>query len=168
MTKTDARCLSVTQPFAHLIIHGAAGVYKCVENRSKPVKYKGRLFIHASKTGGPERAAKSLAFLVATARHIKDDKLARALASVDADAMSFGAILGSVTLTDCVAYDPDEDDICDVFPDDDGSDFWADGPFCLLLDDPRPLARPVPCKGALSLWMMPAAVWAAVLAQQEA
>jgi hypothetical protein len=155
MTKTDARCLSVSQPFAHLIVHGAGGYFKKIENRSKPFAWRGRLWIHASKTGGPERAAKALAFLVAMAKHIKANKLARALETVRADSLAFGAVLGSVTLADCREYNPDEDDICDVFPDDDGSDFWAEGPHCLVLTDPRPLAVPFECKGALGLWLPP-------------
>lgn len=40
---------------------------------------------------------------------------------------------------------------------------WAFGPWAWLLGDVRQLPAPVPCKGALGLWRVPADVEAAVL-----
>lgn len=42
---------------------------------------------------------------------------------------------------------------------------WWFGGFALVLANPRPLARPVPCKGALGLWRVPSDVARAVEAQ---
>lgn len=31
---------------------------------------------------------------------------------------------------------------------------WFDGPFGWVLEDPRPFARPIPCKGRLNIWSL--------------
>ena len=43
---------------------------------------------------------------------------------------------------------------------------WWCGPVGWVLDNVRPLATPVPCRGAQGLWTLPADVEAAVLAQE--
>jgi hypothetical protein len=45
---------------------------------------------------------------------------------------------------------------------------WAFGPWCWEFADPFPLPEPVPCKGALGLWRLPADVEACVLEQERA
>ncbi|HEY1656033.1 MAG TPA: hypothetical protein VGF86_13065 [Candidatus Tumulicola sp.] len=53
-----------------------------------------------------------------------------------------GALIGRATLVDCVL-------VADV---PDAQRRWAVGPWCFLLDDVRPLARPIVLKGALGLF----------------
>jgi hypothetical protein len=59
-----------------------------------------------------------------------------------------GCILGSVEVYDCQQdVDLPDEFLHDPFV---GLDCW-----CWLLREPRPLATPYPCKGAVSLWQSP-------------
>lgn len=61
-------------------------------------------------------------------------------------ALVFGAILGLVELIDCVPFDRVR-----------GEPF-ADGPWCWVTANPRPLAESYPYRGMLGLWAPPAGV----------
>ena len=124
------RCLSIRQPFAHLILMGI----KTVENRSWPAQYRGRLWIHAAKT----LDAKSWSDVF----DADDFTDLPALSS-----LPLGSIIGAAEVWDCVELD-------DV-PDGADPGGFASGEWCWLLRDPRPLAKPFPCKGALRLWTPP-------------
>ena len=63
-----------------------------------------------------------------------------------------GAVIGVARLADCVPVA-----LCE-------SPF-AVGPWCLILEERRPLPRPVACSGQLGVWTLPPAVAAAVEAQ---
>ncbi len=141
------RCLSVRQPWASLIVLGI----KKVENRSWTTDYRGRLLIHASArlevrnwsdvvdvAGPPLGIDEEL--------DLTDEGLTLPALS----ALPLSAIIGSVELFDCV----DVDDVPEEF-DDAG---FAGGPVCWLLRDPRPLAKPFACKGALRLWTPPSSL----------
>lgn len=54
-----------------------------------------------------------------------------------------GAIIGFVDLVDCV---------------EEARSKWSLGPFGYVLADARPLRKPIPCKGALGFWQVPADV----------
>ena len=54
-----------------------------------------------------------------------------------------GAILGFVDLVDCVERHHSK---------------WFEGPCGYVLTNPRPLRTPIPCKGALGFWRVPARV----------
>jgi hypothetical protein len=56
------------------------------------------------------------------------------------DEWILGAIIGFVDLIDCV---------------DDSHSKWYFGPFGYVLANPRPLIKPVVCKGALGFWDIP-------------
>jgi len=56
------------------------------------------------------------------------------------DGWERGAIIGFVDLVECV---------------DDSRSKWFSGPFGYVLKNPRPLRKPIPCKGALGLWEIP-------------
>ena len=45
---------------------------------------------------------------------------------------------------------------------------WFSGPYGLVLTNPRPLSKPIPCKGALKLWEAPPEVWRAIRRQLRA
>jgi hypothetical protein len=65
--------------------------------------------------------------------------------------LPMSAVLGTVEVTACVR----DSDLPPELADDPfaGADCW-----CWLLADPKPLARPFPCKGKLRLWEAPAGV----------
>jgi hypothetical protein len=121
------RCLSIKQPWAHAIIH----LGKNIENREWPTSYRGLLAIHASK--GTDNL---------NAYDLKDWSVEFGVEFPKPDAYTLGAIIGVVDLVDCLPLAKVEDQP------------WADGPWCFLLANPRPIT-PFPCRGALSLWLPP-------------
>ncbi len=141
------KCLTVRQPWAHLII---AGIKK-VENRGWGTNFRGRLAVHAAarldvkswsdvfQIDGPPVAADEEVSLDG------DGAVLPALCD-----LPLGAIVGTVEVTGCLAYDD--------LPRKLRKDGFASGPFCWLLADPRPLAKAVKCKGALGLWEAPKGV----------
>ncbi|MBF0169079.1 MAG: ASCH domain-containing protein [Alphaproteobacteria bacterium] len=70
----DVRCLSIRQPWAHLILHWG----KDIENRKWLTHYRGKLLIHASKQIDCEHE------------------------EVRAENMPLGGIVGVVRVVDCV------------------------------------------------------------------
>jgi len=111
---TDVRALTIRQPWAALIAHGA----KRIENRTWGTAWRGTLLIHAAKSADPYPDG---------------------VAWVDgADVRS--AIVAVATLADIHVCDGE----CSP---------WAEaGRHHWVLSDVRPVAEPVPCKGALGLW----------------
>lgn len=120
-----------------------AGV-KRLENRSRSTAYRGPLAVHA----GLSRATLGT----------HDEWDADIMTGMPQwDALPFGAVVGVVDVVDCLTVDDAER----LHPDQ--YDF-ASGPYCWVLADPRPLTRPVPCKGLLGLWSLPPLVRANVIA----
>lgn len=97
---------------------------KRVENRSWSTRYRGPLLIHASARYGPDE--------LATLERILSRR-------VDPERFAFGAIVARAELYD-------------VRPIERVSGRWASGPWCWMLRDVRPLARPIPYSGQLGLW----------------
>jgi hypothetical protein len=145
------KALTVQQPWAWAIFHG-----KAVENRTQLWTYRGPLAIHAgirwSDRGGDSPLVQE-AFQTAyyespsTAAH---DVTAAAW-------VARGDIIGTVELVDC-------------HPDAGCCRPWGESAYVehggrerrrithLVLEEPRLLAEPIPCKGALGLWTPPADV----------
>lgn len=73
----------------------------------------------------------------AGARIESDAELPRRVSSPDSDDLVRSAILGVVDLVEVVEKSRSR---------------WFDGPFGFVLRNPRPLSRPVSCKGRLGLW----------------
>ena len=117
-------CLSVRQPYAGLI---ASGI-KTIELRSWKTKYRGTLYVHASRE--PDRAA------------------CRRL-DIDRQGLECGAIIGAVRLRDVVWYG---DDDLDARIDAHMSGAGVPACYGFLLDCPRRLPEPIPAKGRLGLW----------------
>lgn len=172
----QVHCLSIRQPHADNLIYGS----KRIENRTWATKYRGRLYVHASKLehppdrtkleaeGGPDYAAKILSLWKPTGPGVT------------------GAIIGSVQLIEII----DADDLWILSETQVGAkklsqecaatlrpsqregflDRWravhpivagmtADeielhggGPLCWILLDPQPLKRPIATPGKLNLW----------------
>jgi hypothetical protein len=144
------RCLTIKQPWAWAILHG-----KLVENRTWTTSYRGAITIHAGKRWDPAgqesplvrsawRAAGNTANL--TNRHPD---------------IVLGAVVAVAELVDvCSAQ------MRSFIPSMCGCGPWAaHGQYHWRLDNVRPLAEPVACRGALGLWTLPDDVEAAVVAQ---
>lgn len=112
--------LTIHQPWARSIfLHG-----KDVENRSWETKYRGPLWIHASKTITPG----DVASWQATVRNLPDRPVL-----VDIEKMDKGAIIGLVTLFECQFTSR--------------SLWWSGNGFAFVLLRPALLPRPVPLRG---------------------
>ena len=77
-------CLSVWQPYAWALFNG-----KPIENRRWPIRYRGRLLIHASKF---TREVEDIRRLIQTDMHVQVPPISQ---------LAFGAILGVVEIYDC-------------------------------------------------------------------
>lgn len=125
------KALTVKQPWAHAIIH----LGKDVENRSRPTKQRGQLYIHAGKTHSQE----GIDFL-------------RARGQWPASTVgTLGMVIGTVDVIDC----HHADDCVQVDTDHAVSrcSTWAmPGHFHWVLANPRPLATPFPIQGKLGIW----------------
>lgn len=136
------RILTVRQPWAHAIIHRG----KDVENRVRNIagSYLGPVAIHAGQTLDLVNPS---------------DRMLAEYAMLPAEGRETGAILGVVDLVD-VHEQTHEGRDC-------ACSGWAEtGAWHLCLRNPRPLAQPIPYRGALGLRTLDdaatAAVWAAI------
>ena len=135
------RALTVRQPWAWAIIHGG----KDVENRSRSLgPYRGLVAIHAGR------------------QWAGDEALAEVERMVGFDAAPGGFILGNVIgVVDLVQVHMPRSIMCAPCSP------WAepDAAWHLLLRNPRPLAHPIPWRGAQGLWTVPADLEAAIREQ---
>jgi hypothetical protein len=105
--------------------------HKQIENRTWCPSYRGALLIHASKAPPDEDD-------IADA----EDKLG---AVIPRHRLALGAIVGVVTLAGVVERSRSR---------------WFTGPYGWRLEDARRFAKPVECRGRLSLWVPPRRVLA--------
>ena len=106
------KALSIRQPWASLIIQGAGGIYKDIENRSWPTRFRGTFYVHASQI-----------FDHAGYRWIHQQLPLVPLPPPSA--FEQGGVIGIVELADCVDFHPS---------------IWFQGPYGFLLRNPQ--ARP--------------------------
>lgn len=119
------KALTICQPFASLIVNPPH--VKRVENRSKATRYRGDISIHAGR--GKRWLAEWLGPLP--------------------QPMPMGMVIGVVRIADCIHVDD-----LDSAPEWLRSHEHATGPFCWVLEDPRPV-EPFAWKGSLGLWNLP-------------
>lgn len=144
------KALTVQQPWAWAILHG-----KDIENRTQLWKYRGPLAIHA---GARESERGFFDARIITAAQESDSVGPGSFYGTNLPtALTFSAILGVVDLVDC-------------HPDAGCCQPWGEQSYVehggrerrrithLVLENPRELAVPIPCKGALGLWTPPADV----------
>ena len=117
------KCISIKQPWAWAIFHG-----KPVENRTWKTAYRGDLLIQASKTFDKE------GYLW------MEENFLRTSVLPDLEDFVFGAIIGKVTMTDCVISHP--------------SPFFF-GPYGHVYADPVEFKEPIPFKGKLKFFDVP-------------
>lgn len=159
------RILTVRQPWAWAIIHGG----KDVENRVRNVAgaYRGTVAIHAAigKTADLDERHERLV--------LSADETGKIDAWLGGESIEGGVIIGVVDLVDVHRAEGSEAGIiADMIRDRDpyalnGScSRWADANMHhLVLKNPRPLAEPIPFKGALGLRTLDDDTTARVLAQ---
>jgi hypothetical protein len=128
------RALSVTQPWASLIVLGV----KRLETRPWRTVYRGPLLIHAARA------------FPAAARALCRREPFRSLlhaAGLDAAALPLGAVVGGVELLDCVRVE----DLPEPEPDEAALGDFRPGRWVWRLADPRRLG-PFPARGRLGLF----------------
>ncbi len=121
--------LTICQPYATLIATGS----KTVENRKWSTAIRERIAIHAGKSEAWLNAYRGLL----------------------PPNMSFGAIVATAELIDCVSYD-------DVRIGKHGSrydwiltDHHSSGPYCFILAHVRKLPEPIAARGNQGFWQFP-------------
>jgi activating signal cointegrator 1 len=161
------KCLSITQPWATLLVLGV----KRVETRSWPTTYRGPLAIQAAK--GWDASARALA-----------DKLLAGWKSLTPGAvvgnMPRGAVVGVVDLTDCRIMTLSEKPRANEFSLTVASELWSEdaqrrgegelggyeeGRYDWTVKNPRELLRPVACAGKLGIFELPPEIACAVEAE---
>jgi hypothetical protein len=126
------KALSVRAPWWWAILHG-----KPVENRDWSTNFRGLFWLHASKHWSRREIEDDLEDVQFMA-----EKDGLVLPKIDLDYMldSAGCIVGSALITDCVTSHP--------------SAFFV-GKHGFVLENPIPLATPIPFKGALGFFDVP-------------
>ena len=127
---THIKCLTIRQPWAHLIVTPQVELppglqVKRIENRSRPINFRGRLLIHAGKS--------------------RESLNASCLSECD---VTFGAILGVCEIIDCVAFG-------DLARTKYASFAHATGPWCWVLGSVKRFENPVPYVGQIALFNVP-------------
>lgn len=150
------KALTVKPPWSWAIARGG----KNVENRTWAHPWRGPIAIHAGKSWDEDGEDSPMVLDAWTkfAADLPPMNCHHGPLRPESLWMEFGAVIAVATLTD----------VCS--PDDEGYDCEC-GPWAVpyqyhwRLTDVRPLAEPVPARGALGLWTLPDEVEAAVRAQ---
>ncbi|MBN9529764.1 MAG: hypothetical protein J0H82_26390 [Alphaproteobacteria bacterium] len=144
--------LSVRAPWWWAILHAG----KDVENRSRRNGFRGRVWLHASAWHRPTAIAIDMGSMADVYDHtpwqtrdprhnrVRDFNIDKHEALRDLKTAG-GHIVGSVEVVDCVTASASP---------------WFCGPVGFVLRDPVVLSRPIPCKGALGFFRVPASVLA--------
>lgn len=152
------KALSLTQPWAQLVAIGA----KMIETRSWSTGYRWLVAIHASK--GFPRTAKELAVGEPFIRQLRENRAGHFFAWDVVESLPRGAIVAVVNLWDCRNIGPDRRSV----PTDERELAFGDfspGRWMWFLGHIRRLSEPIPCKGALGLWTVPAEIEARIRQQ---
>lgn len=165
------KAITLTQPWASLVAIGA----KRIETRSWATSYRGPLAIHAGAGLGPVGGRRGLHALCA------QEPFTSALIGAGYSAhlmpawgLPLGAIVAVCRIVDCrPTRAPTSNTRIYQTPmgtwervDDPEASFgdYTAGRYAWLLTAVSPLARPVPCRGALNLWTVPEEVTQHVMA----
>lgn len=159
------KALSLLQPWASLVAVGA----KQWETRSRRTHYRGEIAIHASARFDAELLS------IACDGNFFLPALTRAGIAVPSG-VPLGSIIAVVEITDCIEtvdwkrrYDNQAWNFPHKDPDAKGREYlfgnYARGRFAWKMENLRRLAEPVPAKGSLGMWNVPADIEAKVRAQ---
>lgn len=143
------KAITICQPYPELILRGE----KRVENRNQFWRHRGPILIHAGK---------SRDYLRLNERGTVD------ASGVALAQMTFGAIVGVCDVVDCVRvvrWDTGMTRKQPVFSDAVNNKYpWlarhdhSEGPYCLILENVRRFAEPLPARGMLGLWEFEGAI----------
>lgn len=145
------KSITICQPYATLISMSPSDArHKRIENRGANWRYRGQIAIHAGKSRTYLHEDMCLPWPEGY--------------GLTEDDLTFGAVIALAYLVDCLTLDqvyalPKDHDLAWV-----KSHSHTEGPWCLVLKDVVRI-EPVPCRGALGLFDLPANVAAAVMAQ---
>jgi|SRR5882672_765658 len=128
------KALSIRQPWAWAILNAG----KDIENRDWPTRFRGTVAIHAAKGMTREEYDLAMEFLRDSFQLGSEIPNPPYLNQYDR-----GAILGLVDIVDCVTHSDSP---------------WFQGEYGFVLANPRPLKTPIPCRGALNFWDVPAEI----------
>lgn len=137
--------ISVHQPWSWAILHGG----KPVENRSWRTHHRGPLLIHASRSKASYAAVRGIDW--------------REVFGVELppwDELPTGAVVGVVDLVDCVQLADwkvarAKGCILAAILEPVLRTPWTEGPWCWVLENPRPFAKPVPWSGSQGFFEVP-------------
>lgn len=125
------KALSVRAPWWWFILHAG----KDIENRDWPTKFRGTIYLHASKWYVHQDVVDDVYFAERTCgiqpystnpyEHLKPNG---------------GCIVGKVDIVDCV---------------EESDSPWFSGRYGFVLKNPVPFAKPIPLKGALGFFEVP-------------
>jgi len=139
------RALSLSQPWAHVVVHGP----KRVENRKANLRGPAqelvgvRIALHAAKSWDPAGAG----FIAG-----------RGLVVEARETYVAGAVIGVATIERVVG-------LAEQGSLPSGQSQWFFGPIGLLLADVHAIAKPIPCRGFLGFWRLPEAIEVDLVAQ---
>lgn len=161
------KALSLTQPWATLVAIGA----KKIETRSWSSPYRGILAIHASK--GFPGWAKEYVWEPVFLKYLRQNKAGHDDVHQVVRELPLGKIVALAKLDRCLPTNRNGSlfNLHDIQPER-GTDEYAFGDYSAgrymwLLKDIIALPEPVPCKGALSLWDVPADIETQIQAYLE-
>lgn len=158
----EIRALTVRQPWTHMIAHCG----KAVENRGRPIRYRGLIAVHAGAYSrwDPDGETDPRCRLAwrEWSRTLPPMNATGPLRK-DAIHIDFGAVIAVAEIAGC--HLAGSVNACtDTAP----CSPWAmRHAWHWLLGDVRSLSEPVPCRGNLGLWHLPPGVEANVRAQLE-
>jgi len=127
------KAISIRQPWAWAILHAG----KDIENRDWPTRFRSTVAVHAAKGMTGEEWASAVHYIcdrTLLTVHSLPDALRNPVRS---------AIVGLVDIVDCVTRSDSP---------------WFQGEYGFVLANPRPLKTPIPCRGALNFWDVPASI----------
>lgn len=135
------KALSVWQPWASLIITG----HKKIETRSWPAPYsvRGQRIALAST-----KAVRREQRLAAGDDAFQEQFFLTGLPRIDD--LPMGCVLGTVIISSC--REVDSDLMQALQPAEEAFGWYGPGRFAWFLEDPQPLAIPVPVRGGQGLW----------------
>ncbi len=158
------KALTLTQPWATLIAIGA----KRIETRSWGTDYHGQLAIHAAKGLGPVGGKRGLQEQCGTPPF--DYEILRWRLETKQTDLPLGAIVAVAVLDRVRRIDLKlraEILAQTATPNEIEFGNYESGRYAWFLESVVPLAEPIPCKGALSLWDVPDKVVSQILIQLE-
>ncbi|MDQ3836005.1 MAG: ASCH domain-containing protein [Thermoproteota archaeon] len=120
-----AKCLSLRQPYAELVVSGR----KTIELRKWNTRFRGEFLIHASKVIYKEICN---------------------LYGIDTSSLIRGAIVGSAVLYDAKLYQSENEFIADQIKH--FADNYSDPRYGFLLSDAKRFDKPIPLKGRLGFF----------------